>query len=70
MKTTNYLLCSKFAKMILKFLLTCTGFYIVHELKLDSNEGNSTAEWYRLDILLVPSMPWRPYTNLFFLLEY
>jgi len=41
-----------------------------HKLKLDSNKANSTAEEHRLDNLPVPSMPWRPCTNLFFLLEY
>jgi len=39
-----------------------------HELKLDSNKANLTAEGHRLDNLPVPSMPWRPYTNLFFFL--
>ena len=42
-----------------------------HELKLDSNKANLTAEGHRLDNLPAPSMPWRPYTNLcFFLAEY
>jgi len=42
-----------------------------HELKLDSNKTNLTAEGHRLDNLPVPSMPcWRPCTNLcFFLLN-
>jgi len=37
-----------------------------HEMKLDSNKTNLTAEGHRLDNLLVPSMPWRPCTNLCF----
>jgi len=41
-----------------------------HELKLGSYKANSTAEGHRLGKLLVLSMPWRPCTNLFFLLEY
>ena len=40
-------------------------------LKLDSNKTNLTAEGHRLDNFPVPSMPWRPCTNLcFFLAEY
>jgi len=39
-------------------------------LKLDSNKANSTAEGHRLDNLPVPSMPWRPCTDVFFLAEY
>jgi len=37
-----------------------------HELKLDSNKANITAEGRRLDNLPVPSMPWRPCTDLCF----
>jgi len=37
-----------------------------HELKLDSNKANLTAEGHRLDNLPVPSMPWRPSTDLCF----
>ena len=37
-----------------------------HELKLDSYKTNLTVEGHRLDNLPVPSMPWRPCTNLFF----
>ena len=37
-----------------------------HELKLWSNKANSTAEGHRFDTFRL----WRPYTNLFFLLEY
>ena len=37
-----------------------------HELKLDSNKDNLTAERHRLDNLPVPSMPWRPCTDLCF----
>jgi len=37
-----------------------------HELKLDSNKANLTAEGHRLDNLPVPSMPWRPCTDLYF----
>jgi len=41
-----------------------------HELKLDSNKASLTAEGHRLDNLPVPSVPWRPCTNLcFFLLN-
>jgi len=41
-----------------------------HELKLDSNKANLTVEGHRLDNLPVPSMPWRPCTNLcYFLLN-
>ena len=39
-----------------------------HELKLDSNKANLTVEGHRLDKLPVPSMPWRPCTNLCFVL--
>ena len=38
-----------------------------HELKLDSNKANLTAEGHQLDNLPVPSMPWRPCTDLCFL---
>jgi len=45
--------------------------YMQHlELKLDSNKVNLTVEGHRLNNLPVPSMPWRPCTNLcFFLLN-
>jgi len=39
-------------------------------LKLDSNKANLTAEGHRLNNLPVPSMPWRPCTDMcFFLLN-
>ena len=37
-----------------------------HELKLDINKANLTVEGHRLDNLPVPSMPWRPCTDLCF----
>jgi len=37
-----------------------------HELKLDSNKASLTAEGHRLNNLPVPSMPWRPCSNLCF----
>jgi len=41
-----------------------------HKLKLDSNKANLTVEGHRLDNFPVPSMPWRPCTDLcFFLLN-
>ena len=37
-----------------------------HELKPDSNKASLTVEGHRLDNLPVPSVPWRPCTNLCF----
>ena len=37
-----------------------------HELKLDSNKANLTAEGHRLDNFPIASMPWHPCTDLCF----